>query len=565
MTTPVDTILGWLDDPRQSAGIHFAATREDWDWWSYERIATRVREIAAGLQAHGALPGHPVLVVSKSGPEFAATLFGVMLAGAVPAPVAPPGVFADVGAYMDHLTKIAAVAAPSLIAVEGPPEEWLRELALTTTRRAPADITSFDAGATPTATAPADLALLQFTSGSTSAPRGVKVPFPALAANIAAIRSWLGVTRATSSAHWIPFHHDMGLIGGLITPVAYQTAETWSMQPHHFLRDPLRYLRCFDGTRTSIGTMPSFALEYVVRRVRPERLEGCDFSGWESVVIGAERINAQALDRFHRLLEPFGFRRTTLRPAYGLAEATLAVTGLPRGHAPESVTIDPERLTIGDPVVRAEDAAGQPVVGCGPPLENVTVEILGEDGTALPELRLGEIAVRGGGVTDGYVSDDRAAPSTAFAANALHTGDMGFLSGGQLFAIGRLGDSIKVRGRSVFAEDLEAALADAGILRSPAVVLLGVHGEPTAVAVLHRSDRAHADAVLDALKARAEGAKALVMIAQDGGVERTTSGKPKRRRMWTRFVAGDFPGEVAGRFTPDATETETADAVAARR
>jgi acyl-CoA synthetase (AMP-forming)/AMP-acid ligase II len=543
------SLLGWVADPPADRGIRFAGAGESWDFWSYERLAGLARQVAAGLADAGVQRNDAVSIVQRSGPGFVGTLFGAMLAGAVPSPVAPPRVFQDLPGYRRHLAGLLAATRPAVVVADADLAAEVAALA-PGTRVLPAEQVRGDAErAPPGARTPAELALLQFTSGSSGRARGVRVPYPALAANVAAIRRWLGMDGRRATASWLPLHHDMGLIGCLVTPVV-DGSDIWLLAPEEFIQRPLRYLRCFAtvsstpaGAGAELTAMPSFGLRYAARRVRPDALAGLDFSGWRAVIVGAERVAADALDGFHALLGPFGLSRTALLPAYGLAEATLAVTGVPLGEEWSALPVAPDTLALGAEVSVTPGAP--PLVGCGRPLAGVSVAVTGEDGTPLPDGHVGEIEVRGPALMAGYQqpagAGEESASLTELVGGALRTGDAGFLRDGQLYVLGRLGDSMKVRARAVFAEDLEAALAAAGMAATRVAVALGDRaGTPTAVAVLERPRPEWAAAARTLLRRGAEGAEVAVVCAPLGTIPRTSSGKPKRRELWRAFLCGDL-------------------------
>ncbi|MFL6128165.1 MAG: AMP-binding protein, partial [Mycobacteriales bacterium] len=478
-----------------------------------------------------------------------------MLAGAVPSPIAPPAVFQDLAGYRRHLAGLLAATRPALVVTDAELTGEVAALAPGGTRVVPAGEVLGDPERAPRP--PAELALLQFTSGSSGRARGVRVPFPALAANVAAIRQWLGMDGHRATASWLPLHHDMGLIGCLITPVV-DGSDVWLLAPEDFVQRPLRYLRCFAtvssvpaGAGAELTAMPSFGLQYAARRVRPEALAGLDFSGWRAVIVGAERVSAAALDRFHALLGPYGLSREALLPAYGLAEATLAVTGLPVGEGWSALAVAPETLALGGQVALADGAP--PLVGCGRPLAGVSVSVLDEDGAELPAGRVGEILVRGPAVMAGYLAAEESRSLTTLDGGALRTGDAGFLAGGQLHVLGRLGDSMKVRARAVFAEDLEAALAAAGMPGHRVAVALGVRsGAATAVAVLERPSPGWPEEARTLLRRGAEGAEVVVVCGPPGTIPRTSSGKPRRRQLWRAFLGGELSHSGGGPRTPGA-------------
>ncbi len=563
-----ETLLGWIAAPDARRGIRFA--RDDhWEFWSYERLAGLAERVAAGLRAHGVRRGDVVSVVQPAGPHFVATLFGALLAGAAASPVAPPLAFTDRDVYRGHVAGLIGTAAPALVVAEAHLVPRISEIAATAGAvRVVATEEVIAAGDGPVRADPGEVALLQFTSGSSGHARGVAVPYHALAANVAAIRAWLRMTPGDATASWLPVHHDMGLIGCLITPVV-GGGDLWQLPPEEFVRDPIRFLRCFDAGTGDLGephavltSMPSFGLGYIVRRARPAALAGLDLSALRAVIVGAERVDPQVLERFCALLEPYGFDHRAILPAYGLAEATLAVTGLPLGEGWSMLRVRPSSLNLGaaiadadadadaddaDPRGAADPGGAQPVVGCGRPLDGVQVSVVDEDGAPLPDGVVGEIVVRGESVTPGYVAGCAAGSGslTSIEDGVLRTGDVGFRHDGQLYVLGRLGDSLKLRGRALFAEDLELAMNHAGIPEQRMAALLGYRsGTATVVAMFEQAQQSWVEAASRLLSMRTEGAEVVLVSAPRGAIARTSSGKPKRRQLWQAFIDERLPGTV---------------------
>ncbi|MEQ4305092.1 AMP-binding protein [Plantactinospora sp. B6F1] len=557
MTGTPEGLLSWLDDPAEERGIRFAGPGDEWEFWSYRRLAELTRRVSTGLAAR-LEPGAVVGIVQGSGPSFVATLFGAMTAGCVPSPLAPPLAFQDADAYAAHAvgllrsSRAAAVVADEDLVADLAPLAAVAGVRWVTTAGeltlgCPPD------GPAPEARRPAELALVQFTSGSSGAARGVRVPRRAVEANVAAIRRWLEMTQVDVTASWLPVHHDMGLIGCLLAPVVNRS-DLWLMRPEQFVRNPTRYLRCFDtsgatrGGGAALTAMPNFGLAHIVRRVRAEALRGVDLSGWRAVILGAERIDAAMLEAFDALLRPHGFSRRALLPAYGLAESTLAVTGLPLAEEWRATVVDPGGLEAGRRMpTPVSPGAGRRLVGCGRPLAGTTVEIRDDEGRLLPPGTLGEIVVRGPSVAAGYLEGTAEGSASAFLPDGgLRCGDAGFLGeDGQLYVLGRLGDSIKVRGRAVFAEDIESVLAEGGIPPSRAVALLGARaGVPTLVVVFESARPEWLAYAATCARARAEGVEMVLLDAPRGTVVRTSSGKPRRRLLWSRYLRGQLPGVV---------------------
>lgn len=545
--TAGSVLLGWLEAPDSRRGIRFLQAGSRWRLYSYEELARLVVSAAALLADRGVGRGDVVSVIADAGAEFVAGFFGALACGAVPSPVAPPVITQKPAAYDRYLGHVLSAARPR---------------AVLTTPDLAARVGSVFPGGVPVLSVTADglasrggrvagvaageAALLQFTSGSSGPPKGVLVGVDSLEANIEAIIGWLELTPGDPTASWLPVHHDMGLIGCLLTPVC-AGSDLWSMRPLDFVRSPAAWLGCFGSSGARLTAVPNFGLAYAARKVAPEALAGMDFSGWRTVIVGAERVDPDVLDRFARLLGPRGFRPVAFQPAYGLAEATLAVTGVPLRRRPRVLAVDRRSLAPGGRVVLAPDQPGawwtMPVVGCGYPLGAATVRITGADGEELGEGCFGEIVAAGPSIASRYVHHADRLAVTTIGAGALRTGDAGFLIDGELFVVGRLGDSIKRRARTVFAEDLEALLLEIpGMRRVRPVVLLGTHeGTDIAVVVAERDPGPWIDPVIRSVRLHAEDIDVTVCAVSKGTVLRTSSGKPRRRPMWLSFTAGELP------------------------
>lgn len=555
----VHPLLQWMEREDAGRGLRILGADRNWHFHSYASLAANTRAIAGRLEAHGVRPGDVVTLVLGTGVAFAASFFAVLAVGGVASPVAPPLVFQDRHSYSRHLARVLTIAGPRTV-VTSPdllprldPAE-IDAIVPATTIVTDDDVRADARGATSTTAelhGPTGQAIVQFTSGSSGAPKGVAISTAALAANVVAIRRWLQMGPDDPTATWLPVHHDMGLIGCMVTPVV-NGSDLWIMQPEEFVRSPARWLSCFGQHGARLTALPNFGLEHVVRRVRPEALDGFDFSGWRVAILGAERIQLDAMQAFHERLSPHGFRWETFLPAYGLAEATLAVTGVPPGRGARSVLVNRSRLRIGDRVEllaapeAAADASALSLVGCGAPLEDAPVRIVDLDGVEVSENTLGEIVVSSPSLADGYRDEHGTGASNAFVAGALRTGDAGFVRDDDLFVIGRLGDSIKVRGRTLFAEDLEdLAVRSGGLKSGRIVVLLGsLDGEDTVVVVVEGLSEESVDAVLAALETRTEDRPVIVAVGPRGCVLRTSSGKPRRRVMWDAFAGGTLDVDV---------------------
>ncbi|MCZ4119622.1 AMP-binding protein [Streptomyces sp. H39-S7] len=554
-------LTAWLTDPHPGRGVRLADDSGGWTYVPYPELAAAAHRAGAAMRAAGVRPGDVVCLLMPTGLPCLAALFGAWAAGATISPLPPPAFQTD-DAYVEHIAAILEQAAPALLVASG---EFDALAARAMTRAGlpgrpwtPQEITdgpsepegSVPDGARPVAPPPEAVALLQFTSGSTGRPRGVQVSWRNLAANRVLQSRLIGWRDGDGFASWLPLHHDMGLIGCCLFPVASQS-DLWLMRPEQFIRDPARWLDCFAPGRAAHSAAPSFAFAYAARRVRPRRLDELDLSGWRSVCVGAEAVDPAALSAFARFAAPAGFSPDAYVPSYGLAENTLAVSGA----AAPLVILRPDwaALRIGREVTvedtarlgdRPVEAGSGWLVGHGFPQagDGVAVRILDEDGAPVPACHLGEIAVSGDSVAAGYHAGREGGPdSTRFVGGELRTGDAGFLHDGQLFVLGRMGDSLKLRGRSVYVDDLDAKVAAViGLDRDrAAVVALNDRGRAGVAVFVEAAPGPWTEKVTDLLRAELGPEPALTLVAgRRGLLKRTTSGKLRRRHMWQLLQEG---------------------------
>jgi acyl-CoA synthetase (AMP-forming)/AMP-acid ligase II len=542
LAIPDRGLLDWLDEASAERGLYYAKRGDGWDFWSYRDLRDLVLRTAAALRANGVESGDVVALVQRSGPGFVATFFGALAAGATPCTIAPPFAFQKADDYEKHATHLFGTVRPRITVCDDESLERIRKISAAADVPEPVVFDELVEGAQPLERPHPlpETALVQFTSGSSGFSRGVRISAEALRTNLTGMRRWLGCAPEYPAISWLPVHHDMGLVGFLLN-VVVTGFDGHMLQPDDFIRSPLRYLKHISEHRIVMTAMPNFGLSYILRRVRPADLEGLDFSSLRCVIIGAERIDPQVLLDFHALLGPHGLDRGALLPAYGSAEATLAVTGLAPGAG----------WTTGEPYDGdAAALAGTAVVGCGGPLEDRRVAIVSEDGEELPDGQVGEIVVSGVSIASGYVGDAGTASGTSLG-DRLETGDAGFVRDGQLFVIGRLGDGLKVNGKMVFAESLETLLHQRGIPERRVAVLLGVRdGAPTGVAVFAGVQEGWHAIAHEVLSEWLGDAELLALEVPRGGIAVTTSGKPRRRVIWKAVCAGWF-ADATRPLTPE--------------
>jgi acyl-CoA synthetase (AMP-forming)/AMP-acid ligase II len=531
-------ILDWLSDPPADRAIHVSDGRGGWTLLSYAALADGVRRVACQLIESKVGSGDVALVIGNNSTEFIAMFYGVLYVGATPATMPPPPPLSGLEEYSLRLANILHTLEPAAILASSVIASTLNAIAACDGRRILTE-TEADAPLTQTFPKTCDTGLIQFSSGSSGSPRGVLISRTALNKNVMAISRWLPFGPDDRSVSWLPFYHDLGLVGSLLTPVA-SAANAWYFRPEEFIVSPLRWLQTIAMVGGTASAVPAFSLSHVLRRVRPAELQGLDLSSLHSLVIGAERVEPATLHDFYLLLKPFGLAHSALLPGYGLAEATLAVTGVraSRSRIPTTL-VNPCALAIGQPI-DSSATLRSPLVelaSCGRPIGTVEVAIVGADGETLPEGSFGEIRVSGDSLATGYLDDE------CPFGGVVRTGDMGFMVDGELYVVGRVGDSIKRNGRWIFAEDVEQIASAASAQRQHTIALLGtVDGRDCAVIVLGgRRAGSEAQDVGRAVASRMPGLRVLVVRAPLTRIRRTTSGKPRRRAMWHEVVLGDSP------------------------
>lgn len=521
---------------------------------SYARLATRSRAVAAWLQERG-LAGARAMLLHPPGLEFICGYLGCLSAGVVAVPGVPPQ-----GRSQNHraLTRMKRLIADAdakvilggreVIAALGTMTEHLPELAEITCM-ATEDIADEEAAAWREPDLTADsVAFLQYTSGSTSAPRGVVVTHGNLLDNERVITERMGHTPDVIEEYdrelfvsWLPVYHDMGLIGPVLNTVHLGVTATL-LSPLHFLQRPDRWLRAISHYRPHTSGGPNFAYELALKHATPELLDGLDLSAWKVAFNGAEPVRAATLRRFAETFAPAGFRREALYPCYGLAEATLMVTG----------------GTVAAPPVLLETdgaAADAAPVGCGRPGQGVTV-VVADPGRQqeLPEGEVGEIWVQGASVAKGYWRNTLATRESFRATlpghegRFLRTGDLGFLRAGELFVTGRLKDLMVIDGRNHYPQDLELSAEMSHPALRPGCTAAfsvdnGVEGElPVLVAEVATDAAGEAEKITDLIRASIGDAHGLpvhdVVLVHPGTIPKTSSGKIQRHASRAAYLDG---------------------------
>lgn len=552
MTASVETsiVLDWLGSPRADRELQFAEDDGGWRAYSYDEIAARAHAAGAQLAEAGLQPNQVAIVVLPTGPDFVAAFYGVLAIGATPCPIAPPTFFSEPGEYRRHLARAIRLTGAPLVVTDAELRPIIEDAIAHAGGAARPLLASFgvDRGRADTMPTPR-LGLMQFTSGSTGSAHCGRVTWDNLETHTRMQAAWQRYDGSQIGACWLPLYHDMGLIGCLLMSVAHQGSAYW-LRPDQFVRTPVRWLECFGRYGASITAAPTFAFAYASKRVGLAEVQGMDFSGWDVAVMGAERVDARSLHLFAERFAAQGFEESTFTPAYGLAEATLAVTGTELDAIPTAARVDWRTMRSGAELdvevglLGTAATSGQPaewLVGCGRPLGEIQVTIVGDDGVELPEGHLGEIVVEGPTVVDGYEGETER--DTPFRGQRLHTADAGFLHDGQLYALGRMGDMLTVRGRNVYAEDLEARLSGVSGMPKGRFVLFSAGDELVCLVEGEAGDWVEpATQVL--LRHVGEQYALTAIAAPRGTIERTSSRKPRRRAMSAKYTSGQIHGTI---------------------
>jgi 1-acyl-sn-glycerol-3-phosphate acyltransferase len=442
---------------------------------SYRAMHTEARALAVGLCEQGLGNGERVCIMLPTGREFFAAFYGVLYAGCVPVPLYPPARPSQIEDHMRRIAGIVANAGAALL-VTDPRAKPLGHLlrAQCPSLRGVMTVTdlSRDAAAPlPPPPRAADMAFLQYTSGSTGNPKGVMLTHANLLANLDAMARASGVTAKDTFVSWLPLYHDMGLIGACMGSL-YVGFRLVLMSPLAFLTRPERWLRAIHRQRASVSAAPNFAYELSLNKLDDRDLEGLDLSHWRLAYNGAEPVSPDTIEGFNTRFARYGFRAHAMTPVYGLAESSLGLTFPPLGRGPLIDRVDRAALSHNGfaRTAGADDAHAQRIVSCGLPLPDHAVRIVDADGRELPERRLGRVQFQGPSATQGYFHNAEASQSL-FDNGWLNTGDLGYSAVGELYLTGREKDIIIRGGHNLYPQELEEAVSRLPGVRPGGVVV----------------------------------------------------------------------------------------------
>jgi acyl-CoA synthetase (AMP-forming)/AMP-acid ligase II/AcrR family transcriptional regulator/acyl carrier protein len=549
---------------------------------SYGELDRRARAIAAHLQQRHVV-GDRVLLLYPPGLDFVTAFYACTYAGVVAVPAYPPdptrldrtlprlqAILSDCGAQTVLTTSVIQSMAGFLFP-GGSPLSGLTWLASDQLEKGTPD------GWVAPAIDAESVAFLQYTSGSTGAPKGVVITHRNVLVNQEMMRLVSGGSDQTVVLSWVPFYHDLGLIGGVVHPV-YVGGRSVLMSPLDFLQKPVRWLRAVTRHRATFSAGPNFAFELCTRRIPEAEREGLDLASWKMALVGAEPIAASTLERFTREFEPSGFDPRAFFQGYGMAETVLSVSSGQMGVVHRTVLLDKRDLRRNVVTVVAGGRGGADfaeVVSCGRPLPGQDIRVVDpESRTARGEREIGEIWVRGGNVARGYWNRVEETAQT-FGAQLhgaggaeegpfLRSGDLGFFHDGELYVTGRLKDLIILRGRNLYPQDLEACVERAHPALRPgcgaAFSIQLAAGEALVVAQEIRKDTdADPRDVIAAVRRallREEGLRCHgVLLLRAGSIPKTSSGKIRRSACREAFLDGTL--DVVARDLQDVDDGAT--------
>jgi fatty-acyl-CoA synthase len=511
-----------------------------------DSVAAAYRLATLGVQ-----PGDRVALVAETGPEFAQLFFGAVYLGAWPVPLPLPTSFGGRDSYIDQLrvqldscdpvmliypAELADMAGAAAEAAGTKGHDWE---ALLARPAVPCDLP------TPATT---DIAYLQYSSGSTRFPHGVAITHEGLLNNLAAHSHGMQIDGTDRCVSWLPWYHDMGLVGCFLSPIANQVSTDY-LKTEDFARRPLAWLDLITrNPGTTLSYSPTFGYDICARRMSSQTraADRFDLSRWRVAGNGADMIRADVMQNVVDAFADAGFPATAFLPSYGLAEATLAVTLMPPGEGIRVELVEETQLS-GVPVGEDRPQRYRAIVNCGKAVRDMALEIRDEDGRLLPERAIGKVWCAGPSVMVGYFRDE-AATDACMKDGWLDTGDMGYLSDGYLYIVGRAKDMIIVNGRNHWPQDIEWAVEQLpgfkqGDIAAFAITTPGGEETPAVLVQCRTSDDAERQRLREEIRDRVRsvtGMNCVIELIPPRTLPRTSSGKLSRAKARNLYLAGEI-------------------------
>jgi fatty-acyl-CoA synthase len=507
---------------------------------------------ARRLLARGIVPGDRIALIAETGPEFAALFCGTIYAGAWPVPLPLPTSFGGKENYIDQLSVQLASSDPAMLVYPGELAEMCGAAAAR--QGCPGlDWAAFDAVAPSEAPLPeADpdaICYLQYSSGSTRFPHGVAVTHRALLANLAGHSHGMEIDTGDRCVSWLPWYHDMGLVGCFLSPIANQVSVDY-LRTEDFARRPLAWLDLISRNQgTTLSYSPTFGYDICARRISSQThvAERFDLSRWRVAGNGADMIRPDVMQSFVNAFAEAGFKASAFLPSYGLAEATLAVTIMPPGEGIRVELVEEERLS-GTPRDLSRPARYRAIVNCGLPVLGMELAIRGENGDTVAHHHIGKVWCRGSSVMHSYFRDPESTEA-CMVDGWLDTGDMGYVNAeGYLFIVGRAKDMIIINGKNHWPQDIEWAVEQLPGFHQGDIAAFSVeteNGEETPAVLVHCrvSDPEERVKLREQIRDKVRaitGMNCVVELVPPRTLPRTSSGKLSRAKAKKLYLSGEI-------------------------
>ncbi len=519
--------------------------------YPYSELREDALAMARRLIALGVVPQDRIALIAETGPDFAALFFGCIYAGAWPVPLPLPTSFGGRDAYVDQLAVQMKSADPKYLFYPDELDSMAGDAARICGTKGISwtgfgDYPLSDA-ALPTASGD-DIAYLQYSSGSTRFPHGVAVTHHALLNNLAAHSHGMNIQPSDRCVSWLPWYHDMGLVGCFLSPVANQVSTDY-LKTEDFARRPLAWLDLISRNKgTTLSYSPTFGYDICARRVSSQThaAERFDLSRWRVAGNGADMIRPDVMQAFVDAYGDAGFKASAFLPSYGLAEATLAVSIMPPGEG-ISVELVEESELSGIPAATDKPKRFRAIVNCGKPVRDMTVEVRAEDGSLMEERSIGRIWASGPSIMHSYFRDE-VSTSACMKHGWLDTGDMGYMSDGYVFVVGRAKDMIIINGKNHWPQDIEWAVEQlpgfkSGDIAAFAITTPGGEELPAVLVQCRTTDLAERTKLRDTIRDKVRaitGMHCIIELVPPRTLPRTSSGKLSRAKARNLYLSGEI-------------------------
>lgn len=519
--------------------------------YPFSQLRADALDMAYRLISHGVMPEDRIALVAETGPDFAALFFGCIYAGAWPVPLPLPTSFGGKESYIDQISVQLQSCDPKILFFPAELAATAGQAALQNNVEG-LDWESFTDRIALKAELPQartdEVCYLQYSSGSTRFPHGVAVTHLALLNNLSAHSHGMQVQDSDRCVSWLPWYHDMGLVGCFLSVVANQVSTDY-MKTEDFARRPLAWLDIIsraDGTVISYS--PTFGYDICARRISSQThvADRFKFDHWRLAGNGADMIRPDVMQAFVDAFGDAGFKASTFLPSYGLAEATLAVSIMPPGEGINVELVEESELT-GMAGTADRPTRYRAIVNCGKAVKDMTIEVREDDGTVLPDRVIGKVWCTGPSLMLGYFRDEDS--TTACMKDGwLDTGDMGYLSDGYIFIVGRAKDMIIINGKNHWPQDIEWAVEQlpgfkAGDIAAFSITTLGGEEAPAVLVQCRTSDEAERAKLREQIKDKVRsvtGMNCVVELVPPRTLPRTSSGKLSRAKARNLYLSGEI-------------------------